>query len=131
MRLARQRRGHRRRQRRPQCHHDAEHLLLSRIIINPKTPTANPCHTCYSPAGAVWQFVVIPEQISADKQRHILGGQGNIWTEYIPNYDHLEYMAFPRAIAIADVLWNHPAERDYADLVARLKRHLPASMRWA
>ncbi len=73
----------------------------------------------------VWQFAVIPEQIAADKQKHILGGQGNIWTEYIPNAEHLEYMAFPRAIAIADILWHQPAERSIDDLLARLKAHLP------
>lgn len=73
----------------------------------------------------VWQFAVIPEQIAPDKKQHILGGQGNIWTEYIPTADHLEYMAFPRAIAIADLLWNHPADRNYDELAARLKAHLP------
>ena len=72
-----------------------------------------------------WQFEVIPERIAADKQRHILGGQGNIWTEYIPNAQQVEYMAFPRAIAIADILWHHPAERDYPALRKRLKAHLP------
>jgi len=73
----------------------------------------------------VWQYVVAPQEIAPDRRHHILGGQGNIWTEYIPSADHVEYMAFPRAIAIADILWNHPAERHYADLLERLKAHLP------
>lgn len=73
----------------------------------------------------VWQFAVIPEAIAADKRHHILGGQGNIWTEYIPSTNQVEYMAFPRAIAIADILWNHPDERNYDDLTVRLKAHLP------
>jgi len=77
------------------------------------------------PLKQVWQFAVIPEQIAADKKQHILGGQGNIWTEYIPKAEQVEYMAFPRAIAIADVLWNHPEERSYDALVERLKAHLP------
>ena len=72
-----------------------------------------------------WQFIVVPEEIAPDKKQHILGGQGNIWTEYIPNAKHVEYMAFPRAIAIADILWNHPKERSYAALVERLREHLP------
>lgn len=78
------------------------------------------------PLEQVWQYEVIPKQIAADKRQHILGGQGNIWTEYIPHSDHVEYMMFPRAIAIADVLWHHPDERDYKALAARLRRHLPA-----
>ena len=73
----------------------------------------------------VWQFEVIPGEIAADKRHHILGGQGNIWTEYIPNQEQVEYMAFPRAIAIADILWNHPQERSYDALARRLKAHLP------
>ena len=77
------------------------------------------------PLKQVWGFVVAPEQIADDKKHHILGGQGNVWTEYIPNSDHAEYMAYPRAIAIADVLWNHPEERSYDALVERLKAHLP------
>ncbi len=77
------------------------------------------------PLKQAWQFKVVPDEISEDKRRHILGGQGNLWTEYIPTPEHLEYMAFPRAIAIADVLWSHSAERDYDALVARLTRHLP------
>ena len=77
------------------------------------------------PLHQVWQFPVAPAQIAEDKRRHILGGQGNIWTEYMPNSDHVEYMVFPRAIAIADVLWNYPEEREYAALVERLKSHLP------
>ena len=78
------------------------------------------------PLEQVWQFAVIPEDIAADKKRHILGGQGNIWTEYIPNADQVEYMAYPRAIAIADILWHHPAERPYDALLKRLKAHLPS-----
>ena len=72
-----------------------------------------------------WQFVVVPPEIAPDRQHHILGGQGNIWTEYIPNPDQVEYMAFPRAIAIADILWNHPEERSYDALVEGLREHLP------
>ncbi len=73
----------------------------------------------------VWQFEVVPEQIAPDKRHHILGGQGNIWTEYIPDSRQVEYMAFPRAIAIADILWNQPKEQSYQALVERLRAHLP------
>ena len=78
------------------------------------------------PLEQVWQFVVIPPEIDMMKRHHVLGGQGNIWTEFMPNSDHVEYMMFPRAIAISDVLWHHPEERDYAALVGRLRAHLPS-----
>ena len=90
------------------------------------TESEPPAISAILPLKQVWQYEVIPRQIAADKRHHILGGQGNIWTEYMPHSDHVEYMMFPRAIAIADVLWHHPAERDYDAVVARLGRHLPA-----
>ena len=84
-----------------------------------------PALPAYLPLEKVYQFKVIPEAIVADKRHHILGGQGNIWTEFIPTFPQLQYMAYPRAIAIADILWHHPEARDYAQFHARLKRHLP------
>lgn len=84
-----------------------------------------PALRAYLPLSKVYEFVVVPEEIADDKKGHILGGQGNIWTEYIPTSDHLEYMAYPRAIALAEVLWNHPRERDYGAFLTRLKAHLP------
>ena len=90
------------------------------------TDSEPPAISAILPLKQVWQYEVVPTQIAADKRHHILGGQGNIWTEYMPHSDHVEYMTFPRAIAIADVLWHHPDERDYDALVARLERHLPA-----
>ena len=79
----------------------------------------------FLPLSKVYQFEVVPDEIADDKKHHILGGQGNLWTEYIPTTDHLEYMAYPRAVALAEVLWNHPEQRDYEGFVARLKGHLP------
>ena len=83
-----------------------------------------PALSAYLPLHQVYQFIVVPQKIAADKRHHILGGQGNIWTEFIPTFDQLQYMAFPRAIAIADILWNHPEERDYDAFCARLEKHL-------
>ncbi|MDE2818520.1 MAG: beta-N-acetylhexosaminidase [Chloroflexota bacterium] len=84
-----------------------------------------PALPAYLPLRKVYQFVVLPEAIADDKKDHILGGQGNLWTEYIPTSDHLEYMAYPRAIALAEVLWNHPQQRDYGAFLTRLQEHLP------
>jgi hexosaminidase len=64
------------------------------------------------------------EGIPADKTSHVLGGQGNIWTEYMPTWDIVEYMAFPRAAAMAEALWSDPAGRDYEDFIRRLRPFL-------
>jgi hexosaminidase len=54
-----------------------------------------------------------------------LGAQGNIWTEFIATQDHLEYMAFPRGTALAEVVWSAPEQRDFPDFLRRLKQFLP------
>lgn len=59
-----------------------------------------------------------------DKAGHVLGGQGNTWTEYIPTEAQLEYMVYPRAAALAEALWLSPDRRDFADFMRRLPGHL-------
>ncbi|MEU8660129.1 beta-N-acetylhexosaminidase [Actinoplanes philippinensis] len=53
----------------------------------------------------------------------VLGAQANIWTEHMESLRRVEYMAFPRLCALAEVVWS-PAGRDFADFAARLPRHL-------
>ncbi|HUP46920.1 MAG TPA: family 20 glycosylhydrolase, partial [Thermoanaerobaculia bacterium] len=55
--------------------------------------------------------------------RHVLGAQGNIWTEYIPSPGHVEYMAFPRLVALSEVTWTPAARKDYGSFVTRLGVH--------
>ena len=62
--------------------------------------------------------------VPAAFHRHILGGQGNIWTEYIPTEAQVEYMAFPRAIALAEALWSAQPKRDFDAFKNRLHPHL-------
>jgi hexosaminidase len=66
----------------------------------------------------------VPPDLSPDEARHILGAQGQVWTEYIPDPKRVEYMAFPRACALAEVLWTPREERDYGDFTGRLARHV-------
>jgi hexosaminidase len=79
----------------------------------------------YLPLKHVYQFEVIPTDIDPQKAHHILGGQGNVWTEYMLTSDQVEYMAYPRSLAIAEVVWTYPEDRDYEQFAARLKNHLP------
>lgn len=77
------------------------------------------------PLEQVYEFEVIPKELPAERAHHILGGQGNVWTEYMTSSVQVEYMAFPRAIALSEVLWSHPEQRDFMAFEARLKEHLP------
>lgn len=79
----------------------------------------------YIPIEKVYSFEPIPEELSADKQKHILGVQGNMWTEYTPTAADVEHRVFPRALAIAEVAWTGKERKDYYDFAKRLKGYMP------
>jgi hexosaminidase len=58
--------------------------------------------------------------LSAEEQKYVLGAQGNVWTEYMKTPDKVEYMVFPRMLALAEVLWSPQESRDYGDFLRRL-----------
>lgn len=51
--------------------------------------------------------------LSADELKHLLGVQGNLWTEYVPTEEHAEYMYYPRAFAVAETGWSRAEDKDY------------------
>ena len=76
------------------------------------------------PLVKVYGFEPIPEDIAAGKTGHVLGVQGQLWGEYISTARHLEYMAYPRASALAEVGWSPKTSKNYENFLARLSRHL-------
>ncbi|NCO63043.1 MAG: family 20 glycosylhydrolase [Flavobacteriales bacterium] len=76
----------------------------------------------FLPLEKVYYFNPIPEELTKDEASYILGAQGNIWTEYIPNEKHLEYMAFPRMLAMSEVVWSTPENKNYEDFINSLER---------
>jgi len=77
----------------------------------------------FLPLDKVYGFEPVPAGLSADEAKHILGAQGQLWTEYISNASHLEYMAFPRAAALAEVDWSQPDRKNFDDFRTRLMTH--------
>ena len=69
----------------------------------------------------VYSFDPVPSELNAAEAKHILGGQGNIWTEYIPTPQQAEYMAVPRMTALAEVLWSPADHKDWNDFRERLQ----------
>ncbi|WP_167618678.1 family 20 glycosylhydrolase [Maribellus sediminis] len=69
----------------------------------------------------VYGFEPVPEELSAEETKHILGGQANLWTEYVPTGEHAEYMVMPRMTALAEVLWSTKESRDWGDFSKRLE----------
>lgn len=79
----------------------------------------------FTPVSKVYEFEPVPQELSGEERRYIKGAQGNVWTEYIKNPEHVEYMAYPRATALAEVLWSAPEQKNYDNFLDRLKFFLP------
>ena len=80
----------------------------------------------YLPVERVYSFNPYPEALNKEQQKHILGVQANIWTEYIQTFKHVEYMALPRMAALAEVQWVTPTKpKNYQEFLQRLMRLLP------
>jgi hexosaminidase len=67
----------------------------------------------------VYNFDPIPAELTDTESRHILGVQGNVWTEHMFDIDQIEYMVWPRAAAIAEVGWTAKHRRDAEDFMRR------------
>ncbi|MFD2036253.1 beta-N-acetylhexosaminidase [Belliella marina] len=68
---------------------------------------------CLLPLEKVYSYYPRPESLSADQQKHVLGVQANMWTEYVPSFQKMQYMVFPRALALAEVAWLPKEKKDY------------------
>lgn len=74
----------------------------------------------YTPLEKVYAYEPVPAVLSAGQAKHILGAQGNVWTEYIDNEQKLEYTIFPRMAALAEVLWSPKEKRDWKNFEQRI-----------
>jgi hexosaminidase len=71
----------------------------------------------------VYAFEPLAPELGPEAARHVLGGQGNVWTEYMPGTDDVERMVLPRLCALGEVLWSPAAARDWPGFRARLAGH--------
>lgn len=69
----------------------------------------------------VYSYEPVPKELNEEESRYVLGGQANVWTEFISNPARAEYMMFPRFTALAEVLWSPKDERNLNDFTERLK----------
>ncbi|MDD7885080.1 family 20 glycosylhydrolase [Flavivirga sp. 57AJ16] len=75
----------------------------------------------YLPLRKVYEFNPIPEGLPKEYQQYILGGQANVWTEYMPNYKHLQYMVFPRLLALSESVWTDNPKKNWNDFSKRVE----------
>jgi hexosaminidase len=68
----------------------------------------------------VYNFEPVPKDLSRQEARYILGGQANVWTQYMKTPEYVEYMIFPRAAALSEVLWSPKESRNYKWFKKRL-----------
>ena len=72
------------------------------------------------PLPTVYEYDPVPAAMPPDKAPYVLGTQCQFWTEYMPAAAQVEYQAFPRLSAFAEVAWTDPGRKDYADFLSRL-----------
>jgi len=78
----------------------------------------------FLPLKKVYGFNPVPEELTTEEAIYVLGAQGNVWTEYMTTTDQVEYMVFPRMIAMSEVVWSgasNDMETDYPEFLSRLE----------
>ena len=75
----------------------------------------------FLPLEKVYLFNPIPKELTTEEARYVLGAQGNVWTEYLSTPEKVEYMVFPRAIALSEAVWSSSVHKNYDDFINRLE----------
>lgn len=73
-----------------------------------------------TPIEKVYNYEPIPEEFSENQAKFIIGVQANLWSEWIPNFERLEYQAFPRMLALAETGWTIKENRNFEDFLKRM-----------
>ena len=76
----------------------------------------------YVPLEKVYSFDPVPENLTPEEAKHIIGTQANLWTEYIPNFRQVEYMVLPRMDALSEIQWVEPGQKNYEDFLSRMPK---------
>lgn len=84
----------------------------------------------YLPLGKVYSYEPVPDSLNAEERDLMLGVQGNLWAEYIPTDEHMEYMLYPRAIAVAETGWTMPENKSWESFRERILRATPRWKAW-
>ena len=77
----------------------------------------------YTPLEKVYAYEPVPKALNASEAQMVMGAQGNVWTEYILDSSHVEYMSVPRMAALAEVLWTNAENKNESSFLARLQKH--------
>ncbi|HEY3291335.1 MAG TPA: beta-N-acetylhexosaminidase [Anaerolineae bacterium] len=86
-----------------------------------KSPAEPPAIGGLLPLETVYSFEPIPTELNAQESKRVLGTQGQLWSEYLPTPYAMEYMAFPRLAALAEVAWSATNRKNYTSFTERLR----------
>ncbi|RAJ02566.1 hexosaminidase [Chitinophaga skermanii] len=78
----------------------------------------------YLPLSRVYNYEPLPAELTEEEKKYIIGFQGNLWTEYLSTEDQVDYMVYPRALAIAETGWSPANKKDYDAFLGKLKNVL-------
>lgn len=84
----------------------------------------------FTPLDEVYGYEPIPAELSADKHKYILGAQGNVWTEYMANVEKVQYMVFPRIVALSEVLWSPKQKRSWTSFEKKIPGQFEKFQLW-
>ncbi len=79
----------------------------------------------YLPLKTVYGYEPVPEELTEDEEKFVLGSQANLWTEFVKTTSHAEYMVLPRMTALSEVIWSDKDSKDWLDFRNRLNYLLP------
>ena len=82
----------------------------------------------YLPLKMSDNFEPVLEELQGDEVDHILGAQGQLWSEYMKSLEHVEYMAFPHACTLAEMVWLAPKQKDFASFSERIQPQAACSI---
>ncbi len=84
----------------------------------------------FLPLEKVYGYEPIPAELTEAEGKYVLGGQANLWSEYITKPEKAEYMIFPRLTALSEVLWSPKAKKNYTDFQKRLQVQFKRYQLW-
>lgn len=92
------------------------------VIVSPTTH----CYYDYpievTDVPKIYSFNPVPEELSVEEAKHVLGSEGNMWTEYAPQ-EFIDHRLFPRLAALSEVMWLEKEKKNYTDFESRMMHH--------
>ncbi len=99
------------------------HLYLD--FLQTASPNEPPGRPLQVPLEKVYDFEPVPDVLTAEQSKHILGVQANVWTEHMRTWPRMQHAIFPRIAALAETAWSPQDKKHYADFLSRLPAQLP------